>query len=863
MVLSDHNKILENANIIAFPKSKTIGVKFVITDSKGRFKLELETDQEYKITISYLSFEEQNIIIESNSKVNNYEFKLNRKEEYLKEIIIKHDPIIIKKDTITYSAKSFSNGRERKMKELLEKLPGVEVDKNGEVTVQGKKVTTMLVEGKPFFGGGSKLAVENIPADALDKIEVIDHFNKVGQLKQVSDSDELAMNVKLKENKKKFVFGDVEAGVEAGNDDNKFYLGHAALFYYSPKTNISFIGDLNNVGKRVFTFQDLSRFQGGSSNFIEKKKSLGNLFTFTKTNNDVVSNKSQFAAFNFSHDLSSKLNISAFGIFSKIFTSTKSEIKNEYLENNSAVLENKLQQGNNKSILGMYNLKLDYLPNKKNSFFYNLRYQSSTNDLLQTINSFTNLNSTLFETFQKADNNSFKQFFEWHKSYNASHKTTLVINQQYERLTPATNWLTNKLFFPELIPIEKDSLYSIKQLKKTKANTIDFLFKHYWILNDYNHIYSSVGNNLQVSNLKTAEMQHLSDGNENSFSEAGFENDLKYKMNDFYFGAEYKHMIGKLKSRIGLYIHYYLLNTDQLSGENSFFKTILLPQLNSEYQFNNTESLTFIYKLGNNFPSINQLADQYTLQSYNLIYKGNADLRYEQYHFTSLRYSKMDSYRKITWNAESSFNKKIKTIRNEVLIDGINQYNTPILTNNPETSYTLYGAFGKDIYRFNIKFTTNLSWFNYLQTLNTITTFNKRNNQVFGVLFKTAYKKWPDFKIGYTKGYGQFLGITNSTFKTTNINTDLAIQLFSSWNYKFSFDNQKNNNSSNQNSVYNIANTSLNYQKKNNAFFFELSVNNFFNTQIKNEYSFSDYIISERNTYIMPRVILFTVNYKL
>ena len=94
----------------------------------------------------------------------------------------------------------------------------------------------MLVEGKSFFGGGSKLAVENIPADALDKIEVIDHFNQVGFMKKVSDSDELAMNVKLKKDKKKFIFGDIEAGAEIAND-NGYYLAHAGLFYYSPKTN--------------------------------------------------------------------------------------------------------------------------------------------------------------------------------------------------------------------------------------------------------------------------------------------------------------------------------------------------------------------------------------------------------------------------------------------------------------------------------------------------------------------------------------------------------------------------------------------------------------------------------------------------
>jgi hypothetical protein len=178
--MSNDGNVLENANMIAFPKSKKSGTKFVITDSKGRFKLELEIDEDYQVTISHLGFNEQIVLIQSNSKLDYYQFKLFSKGEHLQEIIIKHNPIIIKKDTITYSIKSFANGRERKMKEILEKLPGVEVDKNGEVTVQGKKVTQMLVEGKPFFGGGSKLAVENIPADALDKIEVIDHFNQVG-----------------------------------------------------------------------------------------------------------------------------------------------------------------------------------------------------------------------------------------------------------------------------------------------------------------------------------------------------------------------------------------------------------------------------------------------------------------------------------------------------------------------------------------------------------------------------------------------------------------------------------------------------------------------------------------------------------
>ncbi|WP_394757916.1 carboxypeptidase-like regulatory domain-containing protein, partial [Flavobacterium sp.] len=201
-VISDTLNIpLENANIIAKPYQANEQLKFAIADNKGRYKLELENSVKYEITASYLGYKEEILIIDPNATLTKHNFVLKSTGKMLKEIVIKHDfkPIVIKKDTLTFNVKSFAKGNERKMKEILEKLPGVEVDKKGNVTVQGKKVTKMLVEGKSFFGGGSKLAVENIPADALDKIEVIDHFNQVGFMKQVSDSDDLAMNVKLKE----------------------------------------------------------------------------------------------------------------------------------------------------------------------------------------------------------------------------------------------------------------------------------------------------------------------------------------------------------------------------------------------------------------------------------------------------------------------------------------------------------------------------------------------------------------------------------------------------------------------------------------------------------------------------------------
>lgn len=865
VVSDDINKPLESANVIAKPLQQKASLKFAIADNKGRYRLELDKEVKYEITVSYVSFVEEMFVLEPNSNIITHDFKLKPTGEQLKEIVIKHEfkPIIIKKDTLIFDVKSFANGNERKMKEILEKLPGVEVDKNGGVTVQGKKVTKMLVEGKSFFGGGTKLAVENIPANALDKIEVIDNFNEVGFMKQVSDSDDLAINVKLKEDKKKFVFGNLEAGAEVGNADNGFYLGHAALFYYAPKTNLSVIADVNNIGKRTFTFSDLMRFGGGMSSFLSGRKSLTNLYSFANDNTNVVQNKSQFGAVNFSYDASTKLAVSGFGIFSKVFTASRTESNNEYLNNNSIAFENKLQSGSNESVLGLGNVKLDYSSNKKEKWYYNAQYQSSTNDLISTINSITKVNSSLFETISKADNTSAKQFVEWHKKYNLHHTTTFVVNHAYDNNRPQNNWFSDQPFLSGLIPLQDDLTYTITQIKKVKTNSVDALFKHYWIINDVNHLYTNIGNNFGTSRFDTSTKQLLTNGNENDFATAGFGNDVSYRLNDAYVGLEYKFKIGKWTNKPGLYLHWYDLTTEQKMEERSFSKTLFQPQWNSDYEFSKSESLNFVYKLENSFPEVSQLANQFTLQNYNLVYKGNALLQNEKYHSSSLRYSKMNFYRGITWNGMVSFNKKVNTIRNEIELEGINQFNTPILSDNPETNYNVNGSFTKTIYRFRLKLNTRLSWFNYFQTLNNATTSSDRNNQKIGILLKTAHKKWPGFSIGYTKGFSQFSGLTKSNYQTDALTADADITFFKFWTYKFEYENLRNTNNNNQSNFYDIANTSLRYQKKNSPFGFELSINNLFDNNVKNDYSFSDYLISERKTFILPRVFMFSISYKL
>ncbi len=860
--LDQDNKTLSKANIIALPIQKEKQLKYTTANSNGDYLLILEENTTYEITVSYLGYFEESLIIETNFKNKTHNFILHPKDNKIEEIVIKYEyqPIEIKKDTVTFNVKSFTNGNERKLKEALEKMPGVEVDKKGGVTFQGKKVTQTMVQGRSFFGGGSKLAVENIPADALDKIEFIDNFTTNGVLKDVSDSDQLAMNVKLKKDKMKFVFGDIQGAAEIANDNN-FNLAHAGLFYYAPKINIGYIGDINTIGKSTFTFEDVIRFSGGYSSFLNERKQLTNLNALADDNTDVVHHKSQFSAINFDTQIN-KISLTCYNIFSKTFITRFSETKNQYLQNSATFFEDKSDTSFARNVMNITNIQLDYEPNKKEKWLYIAQFQFSKNNNNTDLNTVTTNSTIYFENLIQSKNHSFKQYAEWHKKLTKKHTTTFVINHQLENSTPEKNWKTNQTFLTNFIPIQPDTEYLIRQTKEIKNNTIDLLFKHYWILNTANHLYTNIGVSNWKTHLTTAENQILTNGASNNFNSNGFGNNLNYNLTNMFIGLEYKFKIKKLVIKPILYLHNYHVNINQKS-ENTISKVLLQPQFHADYECSDREKISFKYKLVNSFAEATNYAENFVLQSYNTVFKGNALLENEKFHNYTLNYSNRTSFTSFNWFANFTYNKKTTSIRNQLVFDGINQFSKPVLTQNPENNWRLNGNISKKIYKFNMSFNSSVSWNTYLQNVNNLLSKYERTNQNFTLKARTQNKKWPDFSVGYTKGFGSLNGLTSSKNFNDTFETSLNFRLLKGFVFEINYENYKTKNSNNDKTYFEIANSSLRYNKKNSPLTFEIFVNNIFDTKTKNNISISDFVISENKTYILPRVAMLSLTYKI
>ncbi|MDA9001695.1 carboxypeptidase-like regulatory domain-containing protein, partial [Flavobacteriaceae bacterium] len=190
------------ANVIAIEKESKILDGFGISSDTGYFRVSLKKGTDYEIKVSFIGFKE--VVFDLNlTETFEKNIILEEQAEALDEVELVYTmPVTIKGDTIVYDADSFNTGTEKKLADVLKNLPGVEINEDGRVEVEGKEITKITVEGKDFFDGDSKLATQNLPAKAVGKIEVLRNFTEAGQLRNVTNNeDNIAINISLKSGK--------------------------------------------------------------------------------------------------------------------------------------------------------------------------------------------------------------------------------------------------------------------------------------------------------------------------------------------------------------------------------------------------------------------------------------------------------------------------------------------------------------------------------------------------------------------------------------------------------------------------------------------------------------------------------------
>ena len=877
VVTEGGNAPLEMANIMALNTSTKAMDAYAITNNKGKFVLNLKKNTSYVIKLTFIGMQnkeinittkEENII--QNISMNSGGIELNDVE------IVREMPVSIKGDTIVYNADSFKSGTERKLEDVLKKLPGVEVNADGEVEVEGKKVTKLMVEGKDFFDGDTKLGVKNIPSDAIDKIQVLRNYNENSILKGVENNqDNVAMNIKLKSGKKNFWFGDINAG--GGFDDtNKFdrYLINPKLFYYNPKYSINIISNFNNIGELPLTVQDYFKMTGGFRGMMRKGGSSFNVASNdlgigALRNNRAKEIETKFGATNFAYNPSASWNISGFGILSASTTDLETKTQTNILKPNSSQIastEKRNEIAHQKSNLGLFKLSTIYKPNTNFQLDYDIltkiSKQDEENEL--TRESIVLNNSLSEEIFTNKTQNptSINQNLSLYYTQNEKNIYAFEMQHLFQEEDPFYN--ANLLTQPFNLAgyVSGQNRNDINQYRFVKTNKTDAKFDYYYLITPKTNINLTIGTTYSYQSFDSSIYQILDNGSTNNLSNSENTNEVNYHFNDSFVGLHYKILTGKFTFTPGVSLHSYNMTNNQLGSSFNLKFFRILPDFLAIYQIKKAESLTYNYALTNNFTDINKLAEGYILNGYNSLSRGFRGLENATQTTHSFRYFKYNMFNFENISAFASYSKTVDAVKSSSIFNGVNQTSSPFNSNFADETISGFGTYGRSFLK-NYKASGNasLNWSKFNNIQNGIFITNESFTQSYTIKASTNYKNLPNIELGYSYTINDY---SNSKFFTDKPFARLDYYFLESFSFvsEYEFYHYYNAEKTVENE-YDFLSASLIYQKKDSKLEYKIAVTNLLNTTSLNDDSFSQFSTRTSQYSVQPRYVIFSLKYNL
>lgn len=276
---------IPRATVTLIRHSDSIMVGFTRTNTNGEFTFPKVKQGKYVILISHPMYAGYSDVVEVGATLQTDlgSIQLLSEEMLLKELtVLSSAGIKIKGDTIEYTADSFKVKENANVEDLLKKLPGIQVNKNGEITAQGKRVEKVLVDGDEFFSDDPTVATQNLKAESVDKVQV---YEKKDEISGSTDQGTQTINITLKEDAKKGYFGKLTGGIGSDDVPTTFYNNEFMINRFKPKERYSAYLIHSNIGKTNLNWRENQNFgedDGSRSSMWED----GFVFMFSQEESD-------------------------------------------------------------------------------------------------------------------------------------------------------------------------------------------------------------------------------------------------------------------------------------------------------------------------------------------------------------------------------------------------------------------------------------------------------------------------------------------------------------------------------------------------------------------------------------------------
>jgi hypothetical protein len=871
---------LELASLVAINKETNGFESYVITDDLGQFKLDLKENTHYNIQISYIGLQTINDNL-STSQINLVKDYVLKAEFALDEVeLVYKMPVAIKGDTLVYNADAYKNGSERKLEDIIEKLPGVEINESGQIEVEGKVVNKLMVNGKDFFDGDTKIATKNIPSNAVDKIQVLRNYAEVGQLSSVrNNQDNVAINIKLKEGKESFWFGNVTAGTGSAPDET-LYLAQPKLFYYSPKYSINFIADLNNIGEVALSRRDIRGFGGGfnaPSRNSGTSINLGdNSLNFLTNQGNARKIENKLATANFSYSPNKALDLSGFLIFnnSKILSREVNFVQYSNPDLNIPD-ESTEQDSNERSNQGLVKLSASYKPNFNNQIDYDVLARMSDDKQQQSIFSSVigntnqtdevtpyNINQNLKYYYTLDEDNIFA-FESQHVLKNEDPIYNAILDNIPNVATAFTN-TANALGLNTSL-----SEYNLGQNRRIKSNQLDAKLDYYHIINSKSNLNLTLGTILSYQAFDSSIFQFLEDSTmfnpTPNFNQGRAKNDINYNFADVYLGVHYRFRTGKFTFTPGFSVHSYGNKNSQFGDtvEDNFLK--LLPDFEARIQLKKGESLTLNYSMRNQFTDVTRLAEGLVLNNYNSLQYGEPDLQNALSNNVSLRYSSFNLFNYTNVFVRAAYSNNIDQIRSLTNFENVIRTSTFFNSSFADENVNVFGRVQRTFGKIRASINASFNYSKINQFIQERRSLNEGFTQTYTPGIRTNFKVAPNLSINYRYAItNNNQGSRETTFITRapSIDFDAYILKKITFKTKYSYTTQDLGNGESQS--FQNWNASLSYRKDRDAKWeYELNAVNILNIDSQVRNSANNVSVFTSETFIQPRFITFRCIYKI
>lgn len=689
LIDSASKKPIENAVAGLVVKSNVSDTMYAFTNDKGQFRFDVVPASSFSIIIRHSGYRPMARFVPVNKQEKTIDvgsFVMAQDAKLLSEVVVEAPAIVVKEDTIEYRADAFKVKEGAVVEDLLKKLPGVQVDKDGNVTAQGKAVSRVKVNGKDFFGGDVKTATKELPANIVDKIQVIDDYGDQATVSGIKDGDpDKIINIEIKKDKNKGFFGRVTGGY--GTEDR--YQASFNGNYFHNNTQISVLANSNNTNTSLFNFSGggnrgstsmmrqgmaVMSDMGGMGQMNSMMQS-GNGPSFGGSNSGISTTNS--FGFNYRDQWSKR--ISVYGSYSYNHRNT-SQLQNtssqNFFETNSFI--------NNQDVNNL-------TKTNAHRFTFNLEYQIDSFNYLKVSPSINYSgsdanNNTVFDYFEIPGNT--KTSDGSNRNLNNSDAPNLAANilfnhkfrKRGRNFSTSINLGTSEnnseqdvtnlsyQYVPPLIGPRNNFQYIDQQNDNynygvrftyseplNKFRSLDFSYSH-------NHSYSR--NNRQTYNVDSATQAKTL----NSFLSNDYENDFYNNR----LGVSLRTTKKKYNYTIGISVQPVNLQGNSVT-KDSAYKTIrranVFPIARLVYNFNRTKSFNFSYNGNATQPSFSQLQPVQDVSNQQNITSGNPNLRPSMNHNLNFSYNNFNFISGKVLFTNFTFS----TIRNQIVNNTINR----------------------------------------------------------------------------------------------------------------------------------------------------------------------------------------------